>query len=197
MKVSRATAARHREALRAAASRLLREKGFDKFGIAEVAAAAGLTHGAFYTHFASKEALCAEAVEAMTRASIAGAPAAANLDAYVAAYLSPLHVAVRGEGCPFAALAGEVTREGEPIRAAFARGVEGIIDAFAAGLRPEARGRAAARARAIGIVATLVGGLLLARGAGSPALRDEILAATAAQLRARGRRRSSRRTGAG
>ena len=57
MKVSKETSAKHRDELLKAASRLFRERGFDKVGIAEIAAAAGLTHGAFYTHFESKEAL--------------------------------------------------------------------------------------------------------------------------------------------
>ena len=55
MKVSKATSAKHHDELLKAASRLFRERGFDKVGIAEIAAAAGLTHGAFYTHFESKE----------------------------------------------------------------------------------------------------------------------------------------------
>jgi AcrR family transcriptional regulator len=62
MKVSKETSARHRDELLNAASRLFRERGFDKVGIAEIAATAGLTHGAFYRHFESKEALCAEVI---------------------------------------------------------------------------------------------------------------------------------------
>ena len=64
MKVSKETSAKHRDELLNAASRLFRERGFDKVGIAEIAAAAGLTHGAFSTHFESKEALCAEVMRA-------------------------------------------------------------------------------------------------------------------------------------
>ena len=69
MKVSKETSTKHRYELLRAASRLFRERGFDKVGIAEIANAANLTHGAFYTHFESKEALCAEIIASATRRS--------------------------------------------------------------------------------------------------------------------------------
>src|SRR5271170_2861059 len=104
MKVSKETAARHRDALLAAASRLFREKGFDKVGIAEIAAAADLTHGAFYTHFASKGELCAEVLADLLGRSADVVAATGDWRAYVEAYLSPKHVRHRDSGCPLAAL---------------------------------------------------------------------------------------------
>jgi TetR/AcrR family transcriptional repressor of nem operon len=178
VKVSKAMAAQHREALLTAACRLFREKGFDKVGIAEIAAAAGLTHGAFYTHFSSKEALCIEAITAMVRRTVEGLKTAPALDVYFDAYLSPLHVLARGEGCPFAALGGDAVRQSEAIRTSFSRGVEQLIDAFtqAAGSDDEPDSPAR-RARAINSLALLIGGLTLARSAASEGLRDEILSA--------------------
>jgi TetR/AcrR family transcriptional regulator, transcriptional repressor for nem operon len=181
MKVSKETAARHRDALRAVASRLFREQGFDRVGIAEIAAAAGLTHGAFYTHFASKEALCIEAVEEMTRESTAGLLRAPDLAAYFATYFSPLHVSERGRGCPFAALVGDAARDNGAIKSTFSRSVEGLFDALAE-LLENRQQRADLRAKAIGVVAMMIGGLLLARVASSAGSRDQILAAVAAQL---------------
>jgi TetR/AcrR family transcriptional regulator, transcriptional repressor for nem operon len=183
MKVSKSTAAEHRAALLAAASRLFREKGFDKVGIAEIAAEVGLTHGAFYTHFPSKEALCVEAIATMTRGNPVGLKAAHDLDAFVAAYLSPQHVIARGDGCAFAALSGDTVRETEAIRSAFSQAIEHLIDGFAEALGDGRPANAARRARGIKTVASLIGGLLLARNVTSVGLRDEILSAMKASLR--------------
>jgi TetR/AcrR family transcriptional regulator, transcriptional repressor for nem operon len=181
MKVSKETAACHRAALLAAAGRLFRERGFDNVGIAEIAAAAGLTHGAFYTHFESKDALCAEAVEAITRAAAEGLKAAPGLHAYVEAYLSPLHVFARGDGCPFAALCGDAVRQSPAIKASVARGVDRFIDALAEAVEDDGRSPSGRRAEAIQTLATLIGGMMLARTA-SDEQRHEILEALKASL---------------
>lgn len=183
MKVSKETGARHREALLTAATQLFRDKGFDKVGIAEIAAAAGLTHGAFYTHFASKDELCAEAAAASLRRSAETLAATGDRRAYVEAYLSPRHVRDRRNGCPVAAFSGDVPREGPRVRAAFSQGLDEMIDTVNEGLAKEPT-----RARAIASLATMVGALILARAAAEPSLRDEILdAARAALLGADGR----------
>src|SRR5262245_15477429 len=119
MKVSKETSARHRDELVRAASRLFRERGFDKVGVADITAAAGLTHGAFYTHFKSKEALCAEAITRTSRRTAEVLKSTTDWPAYVAAYLDPKHVRDRANGCPYAALSGDVPRESAPIKAAF------------------------------------------------------------------------------
>lgn len=182
MRVSKATSARHRAALLAAASRLFREKGFDKVGIAEIAAAARLTHGAFYTHFESKEALCAEAVEQTIRHSLDQLRGTRERRGYLEAFLSAKHVRNRADGCPFTALCGDAVRETPAIRAAFARGLDRYIGVLAGADGEATRSPAAARRRAIVEAATLVGGLLLARTAGDATLRDEILSALRATL---------------
>ena len=175
MKVSKETSARHRDELLRAASRLFRERGFDKGGIAEIAAAANLTHGAFYTHFESKEALCAEVIASTTRRSGATPDSKVDWRAYIEAYLSPKHVRNRANGCPYAALAGDMPRESEAVRAAFSDALDSSIDAIAAKLGHQSE--AASREEAVQALATLVGALVLARTAASPTLRDEILGA--------------------
>jgi TetR/AcrR family transcriptional regulator, transcriptional repressor for nem operon len=177
VKVSKATAAAHRQALLAAASRLFREKGFDRVGIADIAAEAGLTHGAFYTHFASKEALCVEAVAAIARQGVDAVREAPDFDTYLTEYLSPLHVVTPREGCGFAALGGDGIRQGDEVRAAFARGAAEIIESFADVLGKGQAQRSVARALAIQSIAALVGGLQLARMVKSEAERDEVLTA--------------------
>lgn len=180
MKVSKETIARHREALLTAATRLFRDKGFDKVGIAEIASAAGLTHGAFYTHFASKDELCAEAAAESLRRSAETLAATGDRRAYVEAYLSPRHARDRRNGCPMAAFSGDVPREGPQVRAAFSQGLDHMIDTVAKGLTPE--GTRPSRAQAIASIATMVGALVLARTAAEPSLRDEILDAARAKL---------------
>lgn len=180
MKVSKETSAKHRDDLLKAASRLFRERGFDKVGIAEIAAAAGLTHGAFYTHFQSKEALCAEVIPSAWRRSGAALESAVDWRAFVEAYLSPKHVRDRANGCPFAALGGDVPRESDTIRTAFSDGLEHLIDAVIAKLGHN--GDAPTREDGIQALATMVGALVLARTATTPRLRDEILHAARNKL---------------
>jgi TetR/AcrR family transcriptional regulator, transcriptional repressor for nem operon len=197
MKVSNAKAAAHRAALLGAACRLLRERGLAGVGIVEIAAEAGLTHGAFYTHFASKEALCAEAIAAMVAESEAGLRGAADLDTYLAAYFSPQQARAVGEGCPFAALIGDAARGGGGARRAFSAGLEQVIDALADCHVSEGGGRIARRASAIALLAGMIGGLTMARSV-SPPVSKEILAAMRASLKqpkakpALRRRRSAR-----
>jgi len=180
MKVSKETSAKHRDELLKAASRLFRERGFDKVGIAEIAGAAGLTHGAFYTHFESKEALCAEVIGLASGRSRAALDSRLNWRASVEAYLSPKHVRDRATGCPFAALGGDVPRESETIRTAFSEALERSIEAVA--VRLGQAGEAPGREEAIEALATMVGALVLARTAATPRLRDEILGAARNRL---------------
>src|SRR3954454_23829799 len=100
-----------------AAGRLFRQNGIDGVGVDAVMAEAGLTHGGFYAHFASKEALVAEAIGAMfeeARAkfeqSVAGKPPAEALSAYIDFYLSRSHRDARDTGCPLPALSADLPR---------------------------------------------------------------------------------------
>jgi TetR/AcrR family transcriptional regulator, transcriptional repressor for nem operon len=180
MKVSKETSAKNRDELLKAASRLFRERGFDKVGIAEIATAAGLTHGAFYTHFESKDALCAQVIAGATRRGGAAPSSMTNWRAYIDAYLSPKHVRDRADGCPYAALAGDVPRESATVSAAFSDALDNSIDAIAATLGHH--GEDSSRDDAIQVLAAMVGALVLARTASSPKFRDEILGATRKKL---------------
>jgi TetR/AcrR family transcriptional regulator, transcriptional repressor for nem operon len=177
LKVSKETAAAHRQALLAAAARLFRERGFDRVAIADIAAEAGLTHGAFYTHFASKEALCVEAIAAMAHTGCEAVQQASDFDSYVREYLSPLHVVTLRHGCLFAALGGDSPRQAGEVRAAFSRAAAQVIASYAQVLDGKNAGEPHVRARAIQAIAALVGGIQLARMVGNETERDEILAA--------------------
>jgi TetR/AcrR family transcriptional regulator, transcriptional repressor for nem operon len=182
MKVSKARAAAHREALLAAAGTLYRERGFDAVSIADIGAASGLTHGALYGHFSSKEALQLAAVDGLfgwTAEQVRNAP---DIGAVIDLYLSATHVENPGVGCPLSALGGDTARQGQAVRDDFAHGLESLIEAYAT-LASAGRGSAPARADAICSIATLVGAVVLARACGNKVLSDEVLAAVRARLR--------------
>jgi len=187
MRVSKEEAAATRARIVRTAGRLFRRKGFDGTGIDDVMTAAGLTHGGFYRHFPSKDALIAEACASVLQrtgeewAKAGQAAAGSPLDALVDRYLTAEHRDAPDLGCIFAALGGDAGRKGDAaLTRRFAEGLEPLIDALAAaGPEPsDAERRQAAVAR----LATLVGALVLARAtAGTPA-SDEILRAARAQL---------------
>lgn len=175
MKVSREQVAENRQKILDAASRLFRDRGYDDVTVAEVMAAAGLTHGGFYGHFASKEELIAETLSY----TLARAPGAdRDLASYADAYLSPAHRDHRDRGCAVAALGGETVRQSAEARAAMTESLRRQITRFT----ETAPGASAAERRqaAIASWAAMVGGIVLARLADDPKLSDEILRATRA-----------------
>lgn len=182
-------AAEHRAAIIAAASRLFRERGFDNVGIAEIMQAAGLTHGAFYGHFVSKDALAAAACDEAFADSLAliaarlGGPAG-SLRGYVNAYLSQPHRDHGAAGCPMAAYVTEIAHQDEVVQKRFAAGIEHYIDALAERLPNGSDLHAGRRHHAIGILAKLVGGMALARAtrAEAPELSEELLASLRTQI---------------
>ncbi len=175
-----------------AAARALREKGFEGLGVAEVMHDAGLTHGGFYAHFASKTELLAEAVEqagvqsaellmALAQGNSGAAPRMSDL---VDAYLSSLHLSTPGFGCPVAALGSDTVRQAEPVRQALTHRVQAMTSLFEQALtRTGASDALARRQQALAIVSTLVGAMTMARAVDSAPLADEILAAARHQLR--------------
>ena len=177
MKVTKAQAQANRAHIVETAATLFRERGYDGVGIADLMAAAGFTHGGFYKHFGSKADLMAEA--AICGFS-QGAVLAENLDtrAFINYYLSRPHRDARGEGCTMAALSADAARQPESTRKAFAAGVEGMLDTLAskAGAQGDSACERDARARRIGVIAQVVGALVLSRACpdDSP-LADEIL----------------------
>ena len=190
MKVSKAQVTENRLAILQAAARLYRERGFTGVGVADITREAGLTHGGLYRHFESKDALAAEAAAyafewELSDLETPGADASAGVGRFlrtgVANYLSPRHRDSVGQGCPVAALAADAARETGAIADAFAQGIGRYMALFAQ-RRPDGTEAAQTepedRVRAIAMLSTMVGGLILARATarGLPALSDEILA---------------------
>lgn len=185
MKVTREQAAENRERVLALAGEAFRTHGFDGIGVAVLMRTAGLTHGAFYGQFESKEALMAEAVERALERTLSGLARLAESepeaprDAVVRSYLSAAHRDRPALGCVVAALGAETPRKGPEIRAALTRGLRRQIDWLQA-LTP---GRGAARRRrALATLATLTGAMMMARAVDDPALSAEILEAARTTL---------------
>src|SRR6204780_691204 len=164
------------------ASVRLREKGAHGIGVADLMKEAGLTHGGFYAHFDSREALVIEAFgHAMDRSTerwrklAEQTPPEQRMAAIVDAYLTPLHRDDPGHGCAIPTLGAEIARESPKTRKAFAGKLEQMIEMLAAQV-PELP-RKAARKQAMAAIATMMGTLVLARIAGSGDFSDEILGA--------------------
>jgi TetR/AcrR family transcriptional repressor of nem operon len=184
MKVSKAKMAENRERIIKAAAKRFRERGFDGIGVAELMKEVGLTHGGFYGHFKSK----AELVELATQLALEesrekwerviestdGDP----LKALAEWYLSSRHRDAPGTGCFFAAVGADMAREPASTRNATDVPLERSIDLIsriASGGSPRVR-----RKRAIKALATMVGGMVLARTVGDRVLSEEILDTLAA-----------------
>ncbi|WP_029014265.1 TetR/AcrR family transcriptional regulator [Niveispirillum irakense] len=183
MRVSKEKSAEHRAAIVEAAGRLFREKGVDGVGVAEITRAAGLTHGGFYGHFASKDALAAEACADSFQTKIQALDAASDLAAFIDQYLSETHVKRRDIGCPMPAWAGEVARQDTGMALSFAVGLADYTSQLA-GKVPEGAGPR--DERALALLSMLVGAVTLARAVAesNPDLANRILAAARGQAKA-------------
>jgi TetR/AcrR family transcriptional repressor of nem operon len=164
------------------ASVRLREKGAHGIGVADLMKDAGLTHGGFYAHFDSREALVIEAFAyAMDRSTERWrklgeqTPPDKRLAAIVDSYLTTTHRDDPGHGCAVPTLGAEIARESPKTRKAFAAKLEQMVDMIAEQI--PALPRKAARKQAEATLATMMGTLVLARIAGSGEFSDEILAA--------------------
>jgi TetR/AcrR family transcriptional regulator, transcriptional repressor for nem operon len=164
------------------ASVRLREKGAHGVGVADLMKEAGLTHGGFYAHFDSRDALVIEAfAHAMDRSTerwrkmVGETPPEKRLATMVENYLTASHRDDPGHGCAVPALSADIARESPKTRKAFAAKVEQMIDMMADQI-PEVP-RKAARKQAAAALATMMGTLVLARVAGSGEFSDDILAA--------------------
>ena len=182
------------------ASVRLREKGAHGIGVADLMKEAGLTHGGFYAHFDSREALVIEAFAyAMDRSmerwrkAAEQTPPEKRLATIVDSYLTPVHRDDPGHGCAVPTLGAEIARESPKTRKAFAAKLEQMIDMIAEQI-PDVPPKAA-RKQAVATLATMMGTLVLARIAGNGEFSDEILAAgreAALVATPRSRRRRSR-----
>lgn len=178
MKVTKEKAAAHRAAIVKSAADLFRAHGVDGVAVAEIMQATGLTHGGFYGHFASKDALAAEACGTVFAEGMARVAHDADGPSYIARYMRQQRDGLPGGNCPMETLGSEIGRQDPEMQARYGEGVAGYLDAvtqlFARSGAPDA---ATARAQAIATVAALVGGMMLARGVAEtqPALSAEII----------------------
>src|SRR5436189_3360888 len=167
MRVSRIQAAENRQTVINAASRLFREHGFDGIGLKDLMEGAGLTQGAFYKQFASKEDLVAQASRrALESASRRwSAAAAANpqdpLGAVIAFYLSTEHREEKMDGCPVVALGSDAARQGSDVKASFEAGIKAYLEILGR-LITEPDGEEP-NGKAMAILSTMVGALTLSR----------------------------------
>lgn len=180
----------HKEATRQrlldSASRRFKQDGFDGAGIAALVADAGLTNGAFYGHFDSKNDLIAcvvaqQLTDSATR--IAALPEGqAGTDAFVAAYLSPAHRDDVACGCPSAALLDEIVRGDLATRDAYTLGLRAVVTSIARRLDPA--DPATATNDALALYALLVASVQMARAVTDPNLSEQILSAALVNARA-------------
>ena len=161
------------------AARAIRRSGYDGTGVADIMKEAGLTHGAFYSHFASREAMLAEAAGKACAESAAGvaevaagAPPGMALKAMLAAYLSREHVEQLEAGCPLAALGSETSRQAPEVRRIATRHIKATIDLLAR--QSPAWGQHGAHERALVMLSIMVGAVMLARAVDEPRLSDRL-----------------------
>jgi AcrR family transcriptional regulator len=161
------------------AARAIRRSGYGGTGVADLMKEAGLTHGAFYAHFASREAMLAEAAQLACAESAAAVAEVATQatpdqawDAVLRAYLSKAHVQHAEQGCPLVALGSETARQAPEVRRVTTQHIKGMVDLIAR--QSPDWGQAQAHERAMVALSTMVGSLLLARAVDDAALSDSL-----------------------
>lgn len=166
-----------------AAARAIRRSGYNGTGVADIMKEAGLTHGAFYAHFTSREAMLAEAADragaqanAAAASVISAVPPKDALRALMESYLSKAHLEAIEFGCPIAALGSEMPRQSPEVRRAATLRIKEMIDLVARQM-PD-WGQPSAHERALVTVASMVGTLMLARAVDESTLADALCAAT-------------------
>lgn len=185
-RVSRKEADQHRIDIIQAASRLIPQFGIDGISVPALMAEAGLTHGAFYGHFPSKEALVVAACNAAfeSKCKLYDEMAARHRGdgegaraVYIKRYTRPTHREEVADGCPIAALCGDVARKERkgPIRAAFVAGINALVERMHGLLA--GRRKKASREEVLATLSLLVGALQLSRATEGHPISDEFLAA--------------------
>ena len=162
-----------------AAARSIRRSGYDGTSVADIMKEAGLTHGGFYAHFKSREAMLAEAADragaetvALMERIAASVPPERTLQAMIEAYLSEAHFEGVETGCGAAALLSEMPRQAPGVRRAATRRIKEMID-LVARQSPD-WGKPGAHENALITVATMIGALALARAVDDPKLSDAL-----------------------
>ena len=161
------------------AARAIRRKGYHGTGVADIMKEAGLTHGAFYAHFGSREAMLAEAAAqacaqsaATVAGVVAGEPASQAMATVLKAYLSRQHAEGIETGCPLAALGSETSRQSPEVRRISTRYVKEMVDLIAR--QSPQWGQPETHEQALVILSTMVGALVLARAVDDAALSDSL-----------------------
>jgi TetR/AcrR family transcriptional regulator, transcriptional repressor for nem operon len=169
------------------AARAIRRSGYDGTSVADLMKEAGLTHGGFYAHFTSREAMLAEAAdragaEAVAASSriAASVPAEQALQSLLHAYLSKEHVKSPEMGCPVAALGSEMPRQAPEVRRAATRRIKEMINVVAR--QSPDWGQPGAHEHALVTASTMVGALVMARAVDDPKLSDALLKAALKHL---------------
>lgn len=182
MRVSQDEKAKSYERIVEHASRRLRERGLEGTSVSDVMNDAGMTHGGFYKHFKSKEALVARALDDAFSEIIAelgrGDPHQA-FAAYKKIYLRHGHIAERAKGCPVPALGSEIARGSAALRAVFGAGVRRLINSISRAKDGSTKARNDAALREFSM---MVGAIVIAR-ASDPQLAEDVLAACRKELR--------------
>ncbi len=183
MRVSRVQAAENRQTVINVASRLFRERGFDGIGLKDLMKGAGLTQGAFYKQFASKDDLAAQAsrraLESAARRWSAAAEANPKdpLGAVVALYLSMGHRQERMDGCPVVALGSDAARQSVDVKASFEAGIKNYLEMLGRWIGDT--DREDSTDRSMTILSTMVGALVLSRAVNNKRLSKRFLQAAA------------------
>lgn len=183
MRVSRSQAEQNRQTVIDVASRLFRERGFDGIGVKDLMEGAGLTQGAFYKQFASKDDLVAQASRralesCANRWSAAVAASPENpLGALIDFYLSTGHREERMDGCPVVALGSDAARQGIEVKASFEAGIRDYLEMLGPWVG-EAGGDAPS-GEAMAILSTMIGAVVLARAVNDEELSKQFLQAAA------------------
>jgi len=169
------------------AARAIRRSGYDGTSVVDIMKEAGLTHGGFYAHFASREAMLAEAARracaesaAVAADVVASVPPEQALTYMLQAYLSRENLEQVERGCPLAALGSETVRQAPEVRRVTTRHIKEMVD-LGARQSPD-WGQPGAHERALVTVATMVGTLLLARVVDEPTLSDSLRTAALKHL---------------
>ena len=169
------------------AARAIRRSGYDGTSVVDIMKEAGLTHGGFYAHFASREAMLAEAARRACEESaaiaadvVASVPPEQALTYMLQAYLSRENLEQVERGCPLAALGSETVRQAPEVRRVTTRHIKEMVD-LVARQSPD-WGQPCAHERALVTVATMVGTLLLARVVDEPTLSDSLRTAALKHL---------------
>jgi TetR/AcrR family transcriptional regulator, transcriptional repressor for nem operon len=177
MRKSREEAAETRKRIVRAAAREFREQGIVATGLADLMKAAGLTHGGFYKHFASKDQLVAEATVAAMDSILEELSAHPTVNSVVAEYLSTRHRDNPASGCPLAALGDELARSDKKARAAATAGFVRLVDVLAGKAHT-----ADVRRQALVAAVTMIGAVTMSRVVSDSKLSAEILGAAKKDL---------------